>query len=89
MIEDSLKKNNKELQSALIKPLWKEYPFSTNGVYFFIGKMGSGKSYEIWKHIMMTEQLNGKPFTLLLSTVAQVEGWIRLLKQCYQMFILA
>ena len=62
MIKDSLKKNDKELQSALIKPLWKEYPFSTNGVYFFIGKMGSGKSYEIWKHILMTEQLNGRPY---------------------------
>ena len=66
MIKESLKKNEKELQSALIKPLSPEYPFSTNGVYFFIGKMGSGKSYEIWKHIMITEQLFNKPYYSLV-----------------------
>ena len=66
MIKESLKKSDKELQSALIKPSSKDYPFSTNGVYFFIGKMGSGKSYEIWKHIMMTEEINGRPYYSLV-----------------------
>ncbi len=38
-----------------------EWPFSTNGVYFFVGKMGSGKSYSIWKHILLCEQLFEHP----------------------------
>ena len=41
LMNEALKKNAKEIEGALIKPLSDEYPFSTNGVYFFIGKMGS------------------------------------------------
>ena len=41
LMNEALKKNAKEIEGALIKPLTNEYPFSTNGVYFFIGKMGS------------------------------------------------
>ena len=62
LIKESLHKSEKELREALIRPLSKDYPFSTNGVYFFIGKMGSGKSYMIWKHIMITERLFKKPY---------------------------
>ena len=47
---------------ALIKPLSEEYPFSSNGIYFLIGKMGAGKSYFIWRHIMITERLFKKPY---------------------------
>ena len=57
LIKETLKKNRKELDMALIKPLSSTYPFSTNGVYYLIGKMGSGKSFWIWKHIMITERL--------------------------------
>ena len=53
LIKETLKKNRKELDMALIKPLSPNYPFSTNGVYYLIGKMGSGKSFWIWKHIMI------------------------------------
>ena len=42
LIKETLKKNRKELDMALIKPLSPNYPFSTNGVYYLIGKMGSG-----------------------------------------------
>ena len=41
IMKNALKRNEKEIEGALIKPLSEEYPFSTNGVYFFIGKMGS------------------------------------------------
>ena len=47
---------------ALIKPLSDVYPFSANGIYFLIGKMGAGKSYFIWRHIMITERLFKKPY---------------------------
>ena len=62
LMREALKKNQKEIEGALIKPLSEEYPFSTNGVYFFIGKMGTGKSHSIWKHIFMTEHMNKKPY---------------------------
>lgn len=37
-------------------------PFSTNGIYFLIGKMGAGKSFWIWSHIMITERLFSHPY---------------------------
>ena len=62
IIQDALKKNENELKHALIRPISEDYPFSTNGVYFLIGRMGSGKSYFLWKHIMITERLFKKPY---------------------------
>ena len=62
IIKDSLRKSEKELKEALIIPLSEDYPFATNGIYFFIGRCGSGKSFMIWKHIMITERLFKKPY---------------------------
>ena len=62
LIEDSLRKNQRDIEMALIKPLSPEYPFSSNGIYFLIGKMGAGKSFWIWRHIMITERLFAKPY---------------------------
>ena len=58
----TLKKNEKEIEGSLIKPLSTDYPFSTNGIYFLIGKPGSGKTYWLWKHIMITEKLFKHPY---------------------------
>ena len=57
LIKQTLQKNQRDIEMALIKPLCDEYPFSSNGIYFLIGKMGAGKSYFIWRHIMITERL--------------------------------
>ena len=38
---DAITKNKEELEAALIKPISDEYPFSTNGIYFLLGKMNS------------------------------------------------
>ncbi len=62
LIKDTLKKKQREIEMALIKPLSQEYPFSTNGIYFLIGSMGCGKSFFIWKHIMITERLFKQPY---------------------------
>lgn len=62
LIKTTLDKNKSELEMAFIKPISPDYKYSTNGIYFFFGKQGSGKSYEIWKHIMITERMNKKPY---------------------------
>lgn len=62
MIQDTLRKNQRDIEMALIRPLSPEYPFSTNGIYFLIGKMGAGKSFWIWSHIMITERLFAQPY---------------------------
>ena len=41
IMNDALTKNKKELDAALIKPISEDYPFSTNGIYFLLGRMGS------------------------------------------------
>lgn len=61
-IQKAMRKNQKDIEMALIKPLSPDYPFSTNGIYFLIGKPGAGKSYWIWSHIMITEKLFKKPY---------------------------
>lgn len=62
IIQSTMKKNQKEIESALIKPLHPNYPFSSNGIYFLIGRPGSGKTYWIWKHILITERLFKQPY---------------------------
>ena len=62
IIKETLKKNQRDIEMALIRPLSPDYPFSTNGVYFLIGKMGAGKSFFIWRHIMITERLFKNPY---------------------------
>mgnify|MGYP001026860966 CR=1 FL=1 len=62
LIKKTLQKNQREIEMALIKPLHPEYPFSSNGIYFLIGRPGSGKTYFIWKHILITEKLFKQPY---------------------------
>ena len=62
LIHETLQKNQREIEGALIKPLSLQYPFSTNGIYFLIGKPGAGKSFWIWRHIMITERLFKHPY---------------------------
>ena len=67
LIQESLRKNQRDIEMALIRPLAPEYPFSTNGIYFLIGKMGAGKSFWIWSHIMITERLFSHPYYCKIS----------------------
>ena len=62
ILDDNSKRNQKELNSALILPFSNEYPFCTNGVYFFCGKMSSGKTYGVIRHIMITDRLTHDPY---------------------------
>ena len=38
LIQKAMKKNQKEIEAALMKPLHPSYPFSSNGIYFLIGR---------------------------------------------------
>lgn len=67
ILEKVRKKNNKELSYALIKPLTKNYPFCSNGIYLFSGSMGAGKSYEIMRHILISERLFDEPYYSLIA----------------------
>ena len=67
ILEKVRKKNNKELSMALIKPLTKDYPFCSNGIYLFSGSMGAGKSYEIMRHILISERLFDEPYYSLIA----------------------
>lgn len=62
IIAKQLKKNSSQIQNALIEPMSPEYPYSTNGLYFLCGKMGTGKTYTVMRHIMITERLFDKPY---------------------------
>ena len=62
IIDKQIKKNKNQINNALIEPLSKDYLFSTNGIYFFCARMGSGKTYQIMKHILITERLFKKPY---------------------------
>ena len=66
LLEKVRKKNATELSYALIKPLTKQYQFCSNGIYLFSGSMGSGKSYEIMRHILMSERLFEEPYYSLI-----------------------
>ena len=66
ILDKERKKNSYELSMALIRPLTKNYPFCTNGIYLFSGSMGAGKSYEIMRHILMSERLFNEPYYSLI-----------------------
>ena len=69
-----VKKNKKELDTALIKPIHKQHPFSSNGLYCFLGKPGSGKTYYIMKHILLSEKLFEKPYYNLIVFCSTSNG---------------
>jgi len=62
IIDKQLRKAAQELSYATIEPMSPEWPFSTNGIYFFCGKMGSGKTYTIMKHVLVSERLYEDPY---------------------------
>ena len=66
ILEKVRKKNSKELSMALIKPLSPSYPFCSNGIFLFSGSMGAGKSYEIMRHILISERLFEEPYYSLI-----------------------
>ena len=73
-IKSIIKKNKRELETALIKPMHPQHQFSSNGLYLFIGKPGSGKTYYILKHILLSEKLFDKPYYNLIVFCSTSNG---------------
>ena len=62
VIDEVVNKNKSELNTALIEPIHPKWLFSSNGIYLLIGKPGSGKTYFLLKHILMSEKLFDQPY---------------------------
>jgi hypothetical protein len=60
----TLKSKSKFLEACKVAPIHPDYPYSNVGRMLFVGKMGSGKTYDMLKHLMMTDSRgpNGSPF---------------------------
>ena len=73
-IKKIISSNQKELNTALIKPIHKNHPFSSNGLYCFIGRPGSGKTFYIMKHILLSERLFKQPYYNLIVFCSTSNG---------------
>ncbi|KAI5486771.1 hypothetical protein TVAGG3_0944440 [Trichomonas vaginalis G3] len=56
-VDEDMNETTDKLNSSLILPFSKDYEFCSNGVYFYCGKMGSGKTFNLIRHILITERL--------------------------------
>ena len=56
-VDEKMNEKSDKLNSSLILPFSKDYQFCSNGVYFYCGKMGSGKTFNLIRHILITERL--------------------------------
>ena len=74
IIQSTLKKNKTELDMALIKPISPDYHFCSNGLYLFIGRMGTGKTFKVMKHILTTERLFKDPYYSLIVFCSTSNG---------------
>ena len=73
-IKQVLNKNKRELETALIKPIHPKHQFSSNGLYLFFGKPGSGKTFYVLKHILLSEKLFEKPYYNLIVFCSTSNG---------------
>jgi hypothetical protein len=83
LMNKELDKKKSILNKSLITPFKEDYHFSTNGIYLFCGRMGSGKSYAIMKHIFMTENMFPEEyydFIIFTSTSGALDKTVETLK---------
>ncbi|KAI5512393.1 hypothetical protein TVAGG3_0748940 [Trichomonas vaginalis G3] len=61
-VDEDMNETTDKLNSSLILPFSKDYEFYSNGVYFYCGKMGSGKTFNLIRHILITERLGNDSY---------------------------
>ena len=61
------KRNKKQLEAAVIKPIHDRFPLAQNGIAALIASMGKGKSYSYLKLAAKQEALNTEPFFELIA----------------------
>jgi hypothetical protein len=72
---DKIRNKNKSiLDSALTIPISNNYPFTTNGIYLFCGKPGTGKTYYVIRHILICENLFSLPYYDLIIFTSPKKG---------------
>ena len=84
LIAKQLRKNHDKISNALIEPMHPDYPYSTNGIYFFCARMGGGKTYTVLRHIMVTETLFDQPYydsIIFTSTSGSMDKTVQTLKK--------
>ena len=82
-LTQQINKNKEDIDNATIKPFSDDYPFSTNGIYLFCGKMGSGKTFTILKHLMIMDKLFGEPYydqIIFSSTSGELDKTVESIK---------
>jgi hypothetical protein len=79
-----IKKDARDLKAAIIRPLAPDYLFSSNGMIFFCGKMGTGKSYSIMKHILITERLFKTPYYDLIIYTSTSNSMVKTVESLKQ-----
>jgi hypothetical protein len=59
-----LRKQFKFLEKGKVSPIHIDYPYGNVGLMLFVGKMGSGKTKDVLKHLMISDNLgeNNKGF---------------------------
>ena len=55
MMSDS--KNNEFLKAGAIGPIHQDYPWSNVGLHLYIGRPGSGKTWNVMRHLLITQKL--------------------------------
>jgi hypothetical protein len=54
----TLRSKSKFLEAGKVAPIHLDYPYSNVGLMLFVGKMGSGKTNDVLKHLIMTDSLD-------------------------------
>jgi hypothetical protein len=53
----TIRSKSKFLEAGKVAPIHQDYPYSNVGLMLFVGKMGSGTTNDVLKHLMMTDSL--------------------------------
>jgi hypothetical protein len=61
----TLRSKSKFLEASKVAPIHPNYPYSNVGLMLFVGKMGSGKTNYVLKHLMIIESLGPQWISIL------------------------